>query len=49
MEEVINKCIDERIKRVLDDNVSYTGILSTRNNNTFVNRVNDYFYFKNRK
>ena len=49
MEEVINKCIDERIKRVLDDNVSYTGILSTKNNNTFVNRVNGYFYFKNRK
>ncbi len=49
MEEVINKYIDERIKRVLDDNVSYTGILSTKNNNTFVNRVNGYFYFKNRK
>ena len=27
MEEVINKCIDERIKRVLDDNVSYVGII----------------------
>jgi len=49
MEEVINKCIDERIKRVLDDNEPYVGILSTKNNNTFVNRVNGYFYFKNRK
>lgn len=53
MEEVINKYIDERIKRVLDGNyyagIFNAGILSTTDNNTFVHRVNHYFYFKNRK